>query len=110
MKKRNYPFSFFIFGFISNILFHFSWLFIPSIILIIIGIFIKECLYLGLALLLINIILSFIEQIRIRHIMLSDSDNEDFQKFQNAVLGDESPIDSVINLVENAIKEHDDNE
>ena len=88
MKERRYPFSLFLIGFITNILFHFFWLFVPSVILLIIGIWVDWCLYAGLALLGIDIIASFVEQMKIRQAMLSDSDNEQFRKFQDAVSKD----------------------
>ena len=88
MNNRKYPTSLFIIGFMTNILFHFFWLFIPCIILLIVGIFVKPCLYVGLALLLIDILLSLIEQFRIRQAFLKESDNPDFQAFQDALSKD----------------------
>ena len=88
MNNRKYPTSLFIIGFITNILFHFFWLFIPCIILLIVGIFVKPCLYIGLALLLIDILLSLIEQFRIRQSFLEESDNPDFRAFQDALSKD----------------------
>ena len=88
MNNRKYPTSLFIIGFITNILFHFFWLFIPCIILLIVGIFVKPCLYIGLALLLIDILLSLIEQFRIRQAFLEESDNPDFRAFQDALSKD----------------------
>ena len=82
MNNRKYPTRLFIIGFITNILFHFFWLFIPCIILLIVGIFVKPCLYIGLALLLIDILLSLIEQFRIRQAFLEESDNPDFEYFK----------------------------
>ena len=49
MNKRKYPSSLFIIGFVTNVLFHFFWLFVPAVILLIVGIFIKPCLYIGIA-------------------------------------------------------------
>ena len=86
MNNRKYPTSLFIIGFVTNILFHFFWLFIPCVILLIIGIFVKTCLYIGLALLLIDIVLSLIEQFRIRQAFLEESDNPDFRALQDALL------------------------
>ena len=95
MNNRKYPTSLFIIGFITNILFHFFWLFIPCIILLIVGIFVKPCLYIGLALLLIDIILSLIEQFRIRQAFLEESDNPDFQAFQDALSKDGNWRDNI---------------
>lgn len=85
MNNRKYPIGLFVIGFITNILFHFFWLFIPCIILLIIGIFVKSCLFIGLVLLLIDIVLSLIEQLRIRQAFLKESDNPDFRAFQDAL-------------------------
>ena len=117
MNNRKYPTSLFIIGFITNILFHFFWLFIPSIILLIVGIFVKPCLYVGLALLLIDILLSLIEQFRIRQAFLKESDNPDFQAFQDALSKDGNWRDNIGELLnqkmsdpQNEIKSNDENE
>ena len=88
MNNRKYPIGLFITGFITNILFHFFWLSIPCLILLIVGIFVKPCLYIGLAVLLLDIVLSLIEQIRIRKAFLAESDNPDFKEFQDALSKD----------------------
>ena len=110
MKERKYPFSLFLIGFITNIVFHFFWLFIPSIILLIIGAFVDWCLYAGLALLVIDIIASFIEQMRIRKAMLSDSDNEQFSQFQDALSKDGNVFENIRGFVESAIEDYADDE
>ncbi len=110
MKERKYPFSLFVIGFITNILFHFFWLFIPSIIFMIIGIFVKWCLYVGFGLFFIDIILSFVEQIRIRNAMLADSDNEQFSKFQDAVSMGGNVFENIRDFVENSAVEVENNE
>ena len=99
MNNRKYPTSLFIIGFITNILFHFFWLFIPCIILLIIGIFVKPCLYIGLALLLIDFLLSLIEQFRIRQAFLEESDNPDFRAFQDALSKDGNWKDNIGELL-----------
>ena len=99
MNNRKYPTSLFIIGFITNILFHFFWLIIPCIILLIIGIFVKPCLYIGLALLLIDILLSLIEQFRIRQAFLEESDNPDFRAFQDALSKDGNWKDNIGELL-----------
>ena len=117
MNNRKYPTSLFIIGFITNILFHFFWLFIPGIILLIVGIFVKPCLYIGLALLLIDILLSLIEQFRIRQAFLEESDNPDFRAFQDALSKDGKWRDNIGELFnqkisdpQNEIKSHDESE
>lgn len=117
MNNRKYPTSLFIIGFITNILFHFFWLFIPCIILLIIGIFVQPCLYIGLALLFIDIVLSLIEQLRIRQTFLEESDNPDFRAFQDALSKDGNWRDNIGELLnqkisdpQNEIKSDDENE
>ena len=105
MNNRKYPTSLFIIGFITNILFHFFWLFIPCIILLIIGIFVKPCLYIGLALLLIDILLSLIEQFRIRQAFLEESDNPDFREFQDALSKDGNWRDNIGELLNQKISD-----
>ena len=105
MKKRKYPTSLFIIGFLTNILFHFFWLFIPCIILLIVGILVKPCLYIGLALLLIDILLSLIEQLRIRQAFLEESDNPDFRAFQDALSKDGNWKDNIVELVNQKISD-----
>ena len=117
MNNRKYPTSLFIIGFITNILFHFFWLFIPCVILLIIGMFVKTCLYIGLALLLIDILLSLIEQFRIRQAFLEESDNPDFRAFQDALSKGGNWRDNIGELLnqkmsdpQNEIKSNDENE
>ena len=110
MQERRYPFSLFIIGFITNILFHFFWIFIPSIILLIFGIWFEWGAYLGLALLGIDIILSFMEQLKIRKAMLSESDNEQFRKFQDAILKEGNVMRNIRSYVENAVDEAENEE
>ena len=105
MNNRKYPTSLFIVGFITNILFHFFWLFLPCIILLIIGIFIQPCLYIGLALLLIDIVLSLIEQLHIRQAFLKESDNPDFRAFQDALSKDGNWKDNIGELLNQKISE-----
>lgn len=104
MKEKQYPLSLFLFGFLLNILFHFFWLFIPSVILLIAAIWVDWCLYAGLTLLGIDIIVSFIEQMKIRQAMLSDSDNEQFCKFQDAISKDGNNFENIKNFVEDTTK------
>ena len=117
MNNRKYPTSLFIIGFITNILFHFFWLFLPGIILLIIGISVQPCLYIGLALLLIDIVLSLIDQLRIRQAFLEESDNPDFRAFQDALSKDGNWKDNIgeflnqkISDPQNEIKSDDESE
>ena len=105
VKERKYPMSLFVIGFITNILFHFFWLFVPGIIFLIVGIFVDWCLYVGLALLIIDIVASFVEQMKIRKAILSYSDNEQFRKFQDAISQDGNVFENIRNLVEDSAEE-----
>lgn len=86
--ERRYPVGLFIIGFITNIVFHFFWLFVPGVILLIIGIFSRIFLYIGLTVMAFDVIASLIEQFRIRAAFLRDSDNPDFRGFQDALSKD----------------------
>ena len=117
MNNRKYPTSLFIIGFTTNILFHFFWLFVPCIILLIVGIFVKPCLYIGLALLLIDVLLSLIEQFRIRQAFLEESGNPDFRAFQDALSKGKNWRDNIGELLnqkmsdpKNETKSNDENE
>ena len=108
MNERKYPKSLFLMGFIMNYLYHFFWLFVPSIILLIVGFFIEGCRHVGLVLLLIDIIASFIEQMRIRKVMISESDNEQFRQFQDIVSKDGNVFENIRNYVEDKAEEYED--
>lgn len=102
MNKRKYPLSLFIAGFITNFLFHFFWLIVPGVILLIIGIFNKPCLLIGIALLFLDFVLSLIEQIKIRHTILH-SDDPNFRDVQNAILKDKNWMKNIKDLVDEKI-------
>ena len=103
MNNRKYPKSLFIFGFITNIVFHFFLLFVLSVIFLIMGIFSKPCRYISLGILLIDIVLSLIEQIRIRQAFLAESDNPDFQEFQNALSAEGNWRENILELLNQKI-------
>lgn len=105
MQKRRYPLSLFVVGFLANLLFHYFWLFIPGLLLLIVGIWVDWCLYAGLALLGIDILLSFAEQMKIRQTALSDSDNEQFRHFQEAISKGGNVFDNIRGFVEDAVEE-----
>lgn len=102
--ERRYPFSLFLIGFIMNIFLRFWWLSIPSAILLIVGIFVEGCSYIGLALLGTDIIFSFIEQMRIRHTMLSDSENEQFRKLQDAVSREGEVFENIRDFLKDTVE------
>lgn len=106
MKKRKYPISLLLTGFISNFLFRFFWLFIPGVVLLITGVFIRPCLVVGALVILVDAILSLVEQLRIRKAFLEDSDNPDFRAFQDALSGDGKWTDNVKDVLENKVKDN----
>lgn len=114
MNNKKYPISLFVFGFLQNFFLHFFWLFIPAVILLIVGIFIKPCLYIGGIVLVADLIASLVEQLLIRKTCLSDSDNPDFKAFQDALFANGDWKENVDEYVKNQISKYenssDDNE
>lgn len=102
--NKKYPAGLFIVGFISNIFGKFFFLFFPAVILIIIGIWIKSCFIIGLGLLALDIILSFIEQLRIKK-TVHYSDDPNFAEFQAAVLSKDWQS-NIKSMVEDKINEN----
>ena len=103
MNNKRYPISLFLFGLLMNILL--SWLFLPGLILSIIGLFAEPCLYIGQALLWIDIAFSLIKQIRIRQAFLEENDNPDFQELQDDVSRDGSWHSNILDFVGRRISE-----
>ena len=62
-------------------------------------IFVDVCLYIGLAFLLIDIILSLILQLRICQFFLEKNDNTDFKEFQDTISQDGNWKDNIFELV-----------
>ena len=82
--ERKYPPKAFWKFVLTNFLFHFFYLSVPGIILCIIGIWVKTCLWIGLAILGLDLVLSIIDQIRIRKAAVTRSDNPEFNKLMDA--------------------------
>lgn len=104
--EKKYPKDLFWIGFITNIFGRFFFLFFPTVVLLIIGIWNKTCLVIGVFLLLIDVIVSFIEQIRIRKATL-ESNNPNFDEFQEAILSD-NWRDNIKDIVDEKIEDNDD--
>lgn len=100
MNNRKYPNRLFVIGFFSNLFLRFCWLFVPSVVLLIVGIFVKPCLYIGGIIFFIDVILSLVEQIKIRKTFIEESDNPDFKRFQDALSKDGDWIENVKSFVE----------
>ncbi len=101
--ERKYPTKMFWLFVLTNFLFHFFYLFIPGIILCIVGIWVKYCLWIGLAILGLDVILSIIEQLRIRKAAVSHSDNPEFNELMDAFCGPDGP-EAVIKIVDAKIE------
>ncbi|MBE6940101.1 MAG: hypothetical protein E7457_04710 [Ruminococcaceae bacterium] len=82
--ERKYPTKMFWFFVLTNFLFHFFYLSVPGIILCIVGIWVKSCLWIGLAILALDMILSIIEQLRICKAAVTPSDNPEFNELMDA--------------------------
>ncbi|MBQ3074048.1 MAG: hypothetical protein IJD19_05255 [Ruminococcus sp.] len=70
------------------------------------GVFISPCLVVGALVILVDAILSLVEQLRIRKAFLEDSDNPDFRAFQDALSGDGKWTDNVKAILENKVKDN----
>lgn len=106
--KEKYPVNLFMIGFISNIIGRFFFLFFPAVILIIIGIWVRACLIIGLGLLGLDIVLSFGEQLILRNVTLN-SDNPNFKEVQDAILSEDWK-NNIMNIVEDKISNNQDND
>ena len=82
--ERKYPTKMFWLFVLTNFLLHFFYLSIPGIIFCIVGIWAKPCLWIGLAILGLDVILSIIEQLRIRKAAVTPSDNPEFNELMDA--------------------------
>ena len=74
MKQRKYNKKLFWIGFLMNLLTHNFFLFVPSIILCFLGLWNKICLSIGIALILVDVIVSLIQQIRIKRTIETSTD------------------------------------
>ena len=108
INKRKYSISLFISGLLTDIIFRYFFLFVPSFILIILGIFNEYCLIIGLAILIIDLITSFIDQLKIMNAFMKDSDNPDFQEFQDALSQGGDWKENLRKLFDERIKEDSD--
>lgn len=101
--NRKYTHKQFVLGVIINFfIFHF-YLFIPGLILLLIGTGVKICLHIGLAFLILDLILSVMEQLRIRNAILSDSDNPEFNELMDAYC-DPNDTDAFKEIIEEKIR------
>ena len=101
--ERKYPAKMFWFFVVANFLFHFFYLSVPGIILCVVGIWVKPCLWIGLAILGLDIILSIIEQLQIRKAAVTPSDNPEFNALMDAFCGPDG-LDAVRKVVDEKTK------
>ena len=101
-KKRHYNRKLFWIGFLMNIV-RLFFLFIPALILIIVGIWVKTCLFIGLALLALVIIIAFVQQMIIKR-TAETSDNPNFVPFAESMCSDNWQ-ENVFNMVNKKIEE-----
>ena len=80
-----YPTAPLILGLITDFFIRYFFLSIPSIILLIIGIWLKPCLYIALGLILLDLALCIIGWLKIKKTFETESDNPDFKAFQDSV-------------------------
>lgn len=100
--ERKYPAKLFWFFVITNFLFRFFYLSISGIILCIVGIWVKPCLWIGLAVFGLDVILSIIEQLRIRKAVITPSDNPEFNELMDAFCGSDG-FDAVRRIADEKI-------
>ncbi len=106
-QDNKYPVSLFVIGVLMNLTKNF-FLFLPSIILLIVGVWVKWCLFVGVALLLLDMIISLIEQIIIRNATIN-SDNPNFKEWQDAILSSDWK-NNIMDLTESKIDDTNDKE
>ncbi len=82
--KRRYPAGMFCLFVLFNFFLHFFYLSIPGILLCIAGIWNKVCLLIGAGVLLLDLLLSIIEQMKIAAAATSESDNPEFNELMDA--------------------------
>ena len=97
--NRKYPFKMFLFGLMLNFFIRYALLFLPGLVLCLIGIWSKKCLAIGLAMWIVDLVASFVAQLQIRKTVLSESDNPEFHEIMDDCFDPDDPK-SVIHWVE----------
>lgn len=85
--ERKYPWQMFVLGVILNFLIRNFLLFLAGVVFCILGIWFKTCLYMGVALLIFDLVLSVNQQLDIRQEVLSESDNPEFNELMDSFYG-----------------------
>ena len=104
--ERKYPTKMFWLFVLTNFLFHFFYLSVPGIILCIVGIWVKSCLWIGLVILGLDLILSIIEQLRIRKAALTPSDNPEVNELMDAFCGP-GGLEALGKMLDEKMETHD---
>lgn len=102
-KDKKYPISLFVMGVVMDLLKNFMLLLL-ALIFLVIGIGVQWCLELGLGLLVLNVVISFVQQIQIRNTTLS-SEDPDFGQWQEAMLSPDW-MQNIKEMTESKIREH----
>ena len=82
--KRKYPTKVFWMGFIGNFMIRSFYLFLPGLVLCIVGIWVKVCLWIGLGLLGLDAVINLVDQLQLRKTALS---NTEFNELMEALTG-----------------------
>ncbi len=85
--EEKYPRSLFWTVFLTNLFAKHIYLALPGFTLLMVGIWTRPCLWIGLGLLALDVCLSLMQAIKTRKIFLS-SDDPNFQPFRDAVLSE----------------------
>ncbi len=85
--QRKYPWSHFIFFVMQDFFLRNILLFLPGLILCLVGIRFAFCLWIGLVLLGVDLIVSIVAQLRIRKAALTISDHEGFNQMMDIAYG-----------------------
>lgn len=101
--NKKYPTSLFFAGVLMNLTKNF-YLFIPGVILLLIGLWNKACLSFGALLLFVDIVVSFVEQLKIKNVC-ETSDDPNFLSIQDAIL-DKNWRKNIIEMTEQRMRDH----
>lgn len=100
--ERKYPAKMFWLFVLTNFLFHFFYLFVPGAILCVVGIWVRPCLWIGLAVLLLDLIVSIADQIQIKRAVMN-STHPDVAELMDAFCGPDG-MDAVREVMDRKIK------
>lgn len=88
LMERKYPQNWFWAFVFTNFLFHYFYLFVPGVLLCLVGIWVRTCLWIGAGVLVLDGALSILDQLRIRKTALTKSDNPEFNQLMDAFCGE----------------------